>query len=615
MGKRILLLFMICVLSKAVSAQTVHMLVFTDDNDQSIGSSCEQTHKFLRNTFVPNIKQYTGMRVVDKYYYGGQYTLANINNAISGLSSTSSDVIIFYYAGHGYNRGYNEYPTLTPGVSGTPIAQRSKDQLDVYNALRKKPHRLLLCIAEACNAVHGVRGNADNTITSFPTHVFSAEHFKELFNASGDYMASSSMKGYKSYSSSGSPGMFTCGFREAFNEVVERSYAGTATWNSVFTKSVSNTQHIAMESGYDQTPQWVKGAYAPDDLRIHSVDVIGLDANNKSIGTSGGTLYASDVAWLSFKINYSSSKEVNLAYKLTDSEKLHKNSESPSGYTWAVDLPSGSNTSFTRNWGWSTAGNYKPGNYTYELFRNGKSIYKKTFTLYRKQSETSYLTVDNKTATSSRFSSSGGTESFTVRTDGSSYDVRLLPSWCTVTSKGASSFTIRCAENTSTSSRSDWFEVKSGDKSVRIDVSQGGKENTISASFDNVWVQHNVSQYVGFVPVYGMNIHAKFTVNNLLNKTGLIQAYFTFQNGSLLMDYNGQYRAPNGQVSAWANFTPTYVNCQYNDFVLFVPYSELHLPARTNYYLRFHLEIFENTRGSWRNIASSSYVDFTYLGM
>lgn len=608
MRVRILLLSLFCLFAETLSAKTIYLLVFTDDNDQSIGTSCAQTHKYFNNTFVPNLKQYTGMTVVDKYFSGSRFSVSNVNSAISGLNSTSSDVIIFYYAGHGYNRGYNDYPTMTLGVSGTPIVQRSKDLLEVYNSLRRKPHQLLLCIAEACNAVHHVNGIADNTIISFPSHVFSAEHFKELFNASGDYMASSSIKGQKSYSSEGSPGMFTCGFREAFNEVVERSNSGTATWRNVFIKAVANTEHIALESGYTQQPQWISGAYVQDDLRINSVEIAGLDESY------GGTIYASDVARLSFKINYSSSKSVNLTCKLTNSEKTYKNDDSPSGYTWKVDLSSGYNKTHTHNWGWNNAGNYKADNYTYELYYNGKSVYKKIFTLYRKQGETGYLTVDNKNTTSSHFSSSGGSESFTVQTDGDSYEVRLLPSWCTVTSKTSGSFTIRCEANTSTSSRSDWFQVKSGEKMVRIDVTQSGNANTINASFESVWVEHNIIQYVGLMIVKGMKIHAKFNVNNLLNKQGLIQAYFYFQNGNTLYDYNGQYRAPNGQVSVWGNFCPNYTNSIYNDYVLFIPYTELHCATGGTSYLRFHLELFEKTSGSWKNIATSNNVDFTFTG-
>lgn len=611
MKTRILLLSLALLLANLASAKTVYLLVFTDDNDAAIGSSCTQTRKYMANTFVPNIKRYTSLSVVEKYYYGSRFNVSNVNSTLSSLNTSSSDVIIFYYAGHGYNRGSNDYPTMTLGVSGTPIAQRSKDLLSVYNTLRNKPHQLLLCVAEACNAIHHVNGIADNMITSFTPHVFSASHFQELFNARGDYMASSSVKGQKSYSASGSPGMFTCGFREAFNEVVEESFAGTATWSTVFSKAISNTEHIAMESGCEQTPQWIKGAYVQESFSINGMYPEGLDENDNVVSSS--SIYASDIARLNFRLNYTSTKDVTITYRLSHDGTTFKNDNSPQGYTWTVNMSAGTNTSISHNWGWKTKGNYKPGEYKYEVFKDGKLVYTKNFSLLRKYGETSYLMVDNKTAVSTSFSYSGGSETFYVRTDGDSYAVEYLPSWCSVTNKTSTSFTLQCDPNTSTSSRTDWLRVKSGDKTVKIDVTQRANQNLITGSIDQVWVEHNVMQGYGMFAQKGMRIHVKFTVNNMLNKTGNIAAYFNFQNGTKLMDYNFQYRASDGQVTVQGTFTPNYTNCVYNDYQLFIPYTELHCGSGTSY-LKFNVEICEKTTGSWRLIQSSSPVNFTYTG-
>lgn len=610
MKNRVLLLLLVYLFTNGIWAKTVYLFVFTDDNDQSIGTSCVQTRNYFRSTFVPNIKQYTGLPVVEKYFYGNRFSVVHLNDALSSLRTDSSDVIIFYYAGHGYNRGYNDYPTLTLGVNGTSIAQRSKDLLDVYNLLRKKPHRLLLCIAEACNAVHRVNGIADNMVTSFPSHVFSAAHFKELFYASGDYLASSSIKGQKSYSAVGSPGMFTCGFQEAFNEVVEESNMGRATWASVLSKSVVNTEHIALESGYTQTPQWLMGNYIMDVFNISNVEFCGLDEHDNPI--ENASIYASDIARLQFYITYSTSKSVSLTYRLSTATQTFENDESPQGYTWSMELPVGTNKTYIHNWGWSSKGNYKPGVYKYEIFKDGKSIYTKTFSLFRKNGETSFLTVDNKTALSTTFSSEGGIETYYVNTDGDSYEIDYLPSWCTLVNKGESSFAIRCEENRS-SSRSDWFRVTSGEKKVKINVTQDANEHIVTGNIEQIWVEHNVAQYIGFQLVSGMKIHVKFTVNNMLHKAGNIQAYFSAQDGNKLIDYNGLYRSPDGQVSVNGSFNPNYQNAIYNDYVLFMPYSELHCGRGTNY-LMFHVEVFEKTSGTWRGFASSDYVNFTYTG-
>lgn len=224
-----------------------------------------------------------------------------------------------------------------------------------------------------------------------------------------------------------------------------------------------------------------------------------------------------------------------------------------------------------------------------------------------------FLTVDGSaTDKTKHFSESGGREIYYVKTSDSSYETWGVPSWCSIESKTSSSFTLVCNRNTSTSSRSDYMKVKAAGKEIRIDITQDANSGP-SANIVSVWVEHNVIQYVGWMAVKGMKIHAKFNVNNLLNKQGLIQAFFSFQNGNALNDFNGQYRASNGQVSVWDNFTPNYTNCTFNDYVLFMPYTELHCAGGTSY-LTFHLELFEKTSGSWKNMATSSNVDFTYTG-
>jgi len=80
-------------------------------------------------------------------------------------------------------------------------------------------------------------------------------------------------------------------------------------------------------------------------------------------------------------------------------------------------------------------------------------------------------------------SSSSGTKTIYVTTNASSYEVDFLPAWCTVTSKSKTSFVLSYSANTSTSSRSDWFRVKAGGQTVRIDIKQDGKASSSSSSY------------------------------------------------------------------------------------------------------------------------------------
>lgn len=59
------------------------------------------------------------------------------------------------------------------------------------------------------------------------------------------------------------------------------------------------------------------------------------------------------------------------------------------------------------------------------------------------------------------------------------YNILYLPEWCKVDVKGEDYFTIICDENNSYKRRSDWFKVNSGDKDVKLVVTQEGKPQSI----------------------------------------------------------------------------------------------------------------------------------------
>ena len=206
------------------------------------------------------------------------------------------------------------------------------------------------------------------------------------------------------------------------------------------------------------------------------------------------------------------------------------------------------------------------------------------------------------------FDAGGSTKTITVSTDGSSYDVSLLPSWCSVSNKMETSFQIECQRNTGTA-RSDYFIVSSDSKEKQIDVEQAAGVRTPSATIENILVDHNFAvgyNIYGFVR-YGMQIHVKFSVNNMMNKQGQCVAYFYQRYGDILLDNNRQYYAQNGQVSVGISFTPLYEGTKF-ERTLILPYDELHL-GKGNHNLKFDVMIFDS---NGNKIAESNFVDFTY---
>lgn len=127
---------------------------------------------------------------------------------------------------------------------------------------------------------------------------------------------------------------------------------------------------------------------------------------------------------------------------------------------------------------------------------------------------------------------------------------------------------------------------------------------TLGGNFVNVWVEHNI-QRDGRT---GMLIHAHFMVQGARQDNCQMSAYFHYANGDILKDFDEDYKTGDGQVSVWEDFTPQYDSAEFEDFVLFMPYDELHM-APGNHELKFDLQI--HHLPSRKVAAESPYVSFT----
>lgn len=95
-----------------------------------------------------------------------------------------------------------------------------------------------------------------------------------------------------------------------------------------------------------------------------------------------------------------------------------------------------------------------------------------------------------------------------------------------------------------------------------------------SANIEKFWIDHNVWRN----GMTGMQINSVWTVKNMLGKNCIYGVDFCFENGEYLMDYNNQFRGPNGNVSVSNTMLVRYTDSTATT-TLFIPYSELHFPV------------------------------------
>ena len=280
----LLMMLLVCNISRAdVGGGTIHFIVFADTEDASVGTSCNQTLKYLQGNFLVKLRRYIDDMDTKSYIYegNGNFTRSKLNTGISSLSTSPDDVILFYYTGHGFNNGSNDYPTLTLGRDGEELEVRKKELLDVYNTLRSKNHRLLVVMAEACNKQVSGTGISDNS-----PFEDDGSKFKALFSCSGDYMISSSKKGQASYSQAGSMGVFSRSFADAMDEIVSDKSTTTATWPNLFRLISKKTVQRAAQLKITQNPQWMQGTYSDGTSTVYQPTITTTTSTTKPTTTT-----------------------------------------------------------------------------------------------------------------------------------------------------------------------------------------------------------------------------------------------------------------------------------------------------------------------------------------
>lgn len=203
---------------------------------------------------------------------------------------------------------------------------------------------------------------------------------------------------------------------------------------------------------------------------------------------------------------------------------------------------------------------------------------------------------------------SGITEYITV-TCNTTWEVQYPSGGMYDVTRSGNTLTVKVKANSSTESRSDYFNVKTTDGTIvqKIQLTQSAKSSYSSlspkAKIHKVWADHNV--------IYDgkkcMKIHVKFEVDNMKGKTGRVSVYFYTSSGTPLTDYNSNYRTTDGKVSCGEDFTPSYDGSIWEDFVLYIPNSELHITNAGDY--KFFVNIWSHNSD---DLAESDWVSFTY---
>lgn len=170
--------------------------------------------------------------------------------------------------------------------------------------------------------------------------------------------------------------------------------------------------------------------------------------------------------------------------------------------------------------------------------------------------------------------SAGGTTEYITVTSSKPWEVQYPTGTMYSVTRNGNTLTVKIKENTSTESRSDYFNVKTTDDSKvqKIELKQTGKStSTKSATFSSIDVSHNVYEN----NIKGMLVKVDFTIYNMLNRKCYIIMWVYDSNGNNQKSYANSrfdsYINNDHCVISFDTFTPSYESSVWTDYELFLP--------------------------------------------
>jgi hypothetical protein len=221
------------------------MVVNTEIPD--IGQSCAVDQRTIETEFR-EISKAVGMPFKKYTVNGESFTKANVEKALKEMSVGSSDVVVFYYSGHGYRFSdqTDQYPQLDMRYSEyTQLSENTALSLSqVYHSIVGKGGRLNLVMSDCCNS--DVGRNQFTSTTFMASRSFQGAEIsklKKLFlDSNGTLMFTGSSPGQYSWCNSNG-GFFTLSFLQSLKEEIGYMRTEAPSWQKIIQNTNKNTNY------------------------------------------------------------------------------------------------------------------------------------------------------------------------------------------------------------------------------------------------------------------------------------------------------------------------------------------------------------------------------------
>ena len=309
---RFVLLVLLSCYQVAVQAQKLHVVVFCDTNDESIGENKESERKLTMNE-MQTIAGYLESYGYDSEFtecFGNNCNKRNLLQVVNGLQVEPEDVVFFYYGGHGSHAENDAGDSFPQMCLGEDYEENWVPVTLVKNIIQKKNPRLAVILTGCCNKeTRGVSiksvvaEGGDYTYES----LVNKEAYKKMFlESTGVVMMTSSRLGQYSYSGK-EGGIFCLCFWATMEYIGENGLA--PDWNTLcetVKQTVSRTPITTNEGIVYQEPYY----------EISAIEHVTQPVVNPNRVTRRTTKVNNSVTSLSADINRLLDKSMNVEERM-----------------------------------------------------------------------------------------------------------------------------------------------------------------------------------------------------------------------------------------------------------------------------------------------------------
>ncbi len=216
----------------AADARNLYSIIVADTSDYYVGNSVMQDFNHMRQK-MQDIANYTGMTLKEITLTNFDATPTLILKNLKEVQINHDDVVVFYYAGHGYRtlaKGDSPWPNLAFSESFKGIAYET-----IMSELSNKHPQFLLTMVDICNNVipeNFAPPVITTTLRSATENKNLRNNYRSLFsNTTGTIFIAGASIGEYSYGFDDG-GLYTNAFLKSMNTEVNKK-SGTAKWQNI----------------------------------------------------------------------------------------------------------------------------------------------------------------------------------------------------------------------------------------------------------------------------------------------------------------------------------------------------------------------------------------------